>query len=235
MLNEQLNNKLSMFGSLHLTTLAVFILVIFVFYFNREKIKNEKFEKIFRITMGVFLLTFESLYHIWVLSRSAYTIDMIPLTGFCALTNLLTAITLLSGKTKFFNYLIYYALTGALFSLVFVDTTYGIPHFRYFHYFFVHFGFLLSSLYYFFINKIEINLKNMIKASSVLFVYTIVVLIFDIVLNKNWFYLIESPVKEISDAFGTPWYTILWILTIIIITCLWYLLFDFLKRKKINI
>src|SRR5690606_8618854 len=145
-----------------------------------------------------------------------------------------TALTLLSGKTKYFSYLIYFALTGAFFSLIFIDTKYAIPHFRYFHYFFVHFGFLLSSLYYFFINKIEINTKILFKAASILFCYSIVVLVFDIILDKNWFYLIENPVKEISDAIGRPWYTILWILTITFMIYLWYLLLSIIKKRKLD-
>lgn len=231
MFNEDLNNKLQMFDSLHLGTLTLFVIIVVLLFVFRNKFKSEKFENNFRIILGIYLLVFESTFHIWTISRSAYSIDMIPLTGFCAMTNLLTAYALLSNKTKLFNYIIYFALTGALLSLIFVDTTYVFPHFRFLHYFSVHFGFLLASLYYFAINKIEVNLKNLMKASTVLFIYSLVVLVFDIILDKNWFYLIENPLKEISDVLGSPWYTILWILTITIVTYLWYLLLKCLNKK----
>lgn len=234
MFNEDLNHKLEMFDGLHLGTLLLFLIIIVLFYIFREKIKNPRFEKVFRISLGSFLLVFEASYHIWVLSRDYYGLDMIPLTGFCALTNLFTALSLLTGKHKYFNYLIYYALTGALLSLVFIDTEYVFPHFRYFHYFFVHFGFLLASLYYYFINKIEFTKKNIHRASSSLFAYSMVVLIFDIILEKNWFYMLQNPVKEISDGLGAPWYTILWVLSITVVTYLWYLLLGWFKRVKIN-
>lgn len=235
MLNETLNNKLSMFDSLHLATLGVMVLIVSLLYVFRDKIKNERFEKIFRFSMGIFLLVFESLFHIWVLSRNAYGVDMLPLTGFCALTNLLTIFSLLSGKTKNFSYLIYYALTGALLSLVFIDTAYAIPHFRFFHYFFVHFGFFISSLYYFFTNRIDFKPKKVHTATLILFVYSMGVLAFDIALNKNWFFLIENPVSAISDGLGSPWYTILWVMTIALVTYLWYFLLRFIHNKKINI
>jgi hypothetical integral membrane protein (TIGR02206 family) len=221
-----------MFNVLHLLTLgALFIMFIFVYRYRNILIKP-KYDKIFRYILGYALLIFEAGYHIWVLSRGTYQIDMIPLTGFCAMTNLLTVYALLFNKHKLFSYIIYYAFTGALFALLFVDTTYGIPHFRYFHYFVVHYGFLLASLYYFITHRIELSVKNLFIASITLFAYTILVLIVNIFVDRNWFYLFESPVKEISDAFGRPWYTILWILAIILLTNIWYLLMKIIQNRK---
>lgn len=227
MFQEQYNNQLSMFNPLHLLTLLVLVIIFIVIYLNRNKLSRPKNDKIFRFTLGSILLIFESGFHLWTAIKGEYTYEMIPLTGVCALTNVLTIYALLCNKTKLFNYLIYYAMTGSMFALIFVDTAYGIPHFRYFHYFIVHFGFLLASLYYFITNRIQVTLKNYLTASITLFAYTILILIADIILEVNWFYLFESPVKEISDFFGLPLYTILWILTIIILLFGWYLL---LKR-----
>jgi hypothetical integral membrane protein (TIGR02206 family) len=200
----------------------------------KDTLSKPKNDRLFRYILGYSLLVFEIGYHLWVLLDGVYTYTMIPLTGFCAMTNLLTIYALLFNKHKLFNYIIYYAFTGALFALLFVDTTYGPPHFRYFHYFIVHFGFLLASLYYFVTNRIELIMKNLFIASISLFSYTLLVLIVDLILDENWFYLFESPVKEISDAFGRPWYTILWILSIILLTFMWYLLLKFIKKGNVS-
>ena len=232
MFNEVLNDRLSMFNGLHLLTLAFLVLFFVMIYYFRFNMSKDYREKTFRLILGLSLLIFEAGYHVWVLTRGAYTREMIPLTGFCALTNVLTIYALLANKPKLFNYIIYYALTGAMFALIFVDTTYGIPHFRYFHYFIVHYGFLLASLYYFVTGRIDIKFNYYIKASLVLFAYTLFVLLVDVILKENWFYLFESPVKEISDAFGQPWYTMLWILTIIILTGIWYLLLRFIQQRR---
>jgi len=231
MFNEDLNHKLAMFDTVHLTTLAIFAIIIACFYLFRGKIKNDKFEKIFRITMGIFLLLMEGSYHIWLITRSSYSINMIPFTGFCATTHLFTVIALLTNKTKMFNYIIYYALTGALLSIIFVDTSFTIPHFRFFHYFLVHFGFLIVSLYYFFTNRLEISKKYLIKSALFVLIHSLIILVFDLILDKNWFYLIKNPLEDISDSLGLPWYTILWILTIMFFTYLWYLLLKQLKKR----
>lgn len=232
MFNENLNNKLEMFDLVHILTLVVFVLIIILFFVFRKKISNDKFAKVFRIALGAFLLVFESSFHIWVLTRGGYGAGMIPLVGFCATVNLLTIIALLFNKIKMFNYLIYYALTGALFSLVFVDTSFTIPHFRFFHYFLVHFGFLLASLYYYFTKKIEVNWRNFLTAVIMLFVYNLVILALDLIFKQNWFYLIENPIPEISNALGAPLYTILWIITILGLLFLWFLILGGFKLKE---
>ena len=234
MFNELLNGRLSMFNTLHLITLSFLVIFFITMYCFRFHLSNDRRDLKFRIILGLSLLIFEASYHIWVLSRGSYTLEMIPLTGFCAMTNMLTIYALLFNKLKLFNYIIYYALTGAMFALIFVDTTYGIPHFRYFHYFMVHYGFLLASLYYFVTHRIEITFNYYIKASIILFSYTLFVLFIDWILKENWFYLFESPVKEISDAFGKPWYTILWILTIIILTGIWFIIFKSIQKRSYN-
>lgn len=234
MFNEVYNNQMSMFNMLHIATLISLVLIFICVYLFKDKLNTPKNDIIFRYTLGFTLLIFEVGYHLWVFFGGTYMIDMIPLTGFCAMTNLLTAYALLFNKHKIFSYIIYYAFTGALFALLFVDITYGFPHFRYFHYFIVHYGFLLASLYYFITNRIELNIKNLLIAAISLFSYTIIVLIVNIFTENNWFYLFESPVKEISDAFGSPWYTILWILAIIILTTFWYLLLTMIKKSRIK-
>lgn len=231
MFDETLKGNLSMFSVLHLITLLVLVLVFLVIYRFKDKLSKPKNDCIFRITLGFGLLLFEGGFHLWVLSKGNYTYTMIPLTGFCALTNVLTIYALLTNKTKMFNYIIYYALTGALFALVFVDTDYGVPHFRYFHYFIVHYGFLLASLYYLITKRISVNIRYYLTSSLILFIYTMLVLFANLILKENWFYLFESPVKVISDVFGLPLYTILWILTIILLTYLWYILLKFITRK----
>ena len=234
MFNEQLNHQLSMFDSLHLATLCCLVIMTVLLFIFRNRFKSPKYERIFRISLGSFLLFMELSNHLWIISKQEYSLDMLPFTGFCAMTNMLTILALLFNKTKFFNYLIYYAITGSLLSLIFVDTEYGIPHFRYFHYFFVHYGFLVASLFYLFTNTLTINYRNMIKAAVVVFGYSLIILIFDVLLHKNWFYLLENPLKDISDGLGSPWYTILWIFTIIVATHLWYVLLRGFKRLVLD-
>lgn len=232
MFNEKYNNQLSMFDLQHLLTLLVMlVIVVLIFMFKNRFTGNRRNDKIFRYSLASFLLVFEVVFHIWTLVNKQYTIDMLPLIGFCAMCNVLTIYYLFTDNRKVANLTIYYACDGAFFSLVFVDISYGIPHFRYFHYFYVHFGFLLAGLYYYATNKLTLSSKNINRASLYLILYTLVLLVLDFVFDKNWFYLKQSPVVEISDFFGKL-YTPLWIVTIALLLRGWYYLLKVFERKK---
>jgi len=234
MFNESYNNSLEMFGGLHVLTLFFLLIVTIAVYQFRNVISKPKNQKIFLISLGLFLLVFESGFHLWTFFMNEYSYTMIPLTGFCAMTNLLTIFALLANKKRMFNIIVYYAFTGSLFALLFVDTTYGIPHFRYFHYFIVHYGFLLASLYFLFTKQLAITRKNLNLSTLILVVYTFVVFIFNLILKENWFYLFESPVKEISDFFGLPLYSVLWVITIFLLMNIWYYMITSICKFKLH-
>ncbi len=214
MFDERYSQDLSLFNGLHLITLVVLFTILTLVIIFKDYFKDPKRDRLFRYTLASLLVIAESGFHIWVLYNGGYTYDMIPLTGFCATTNILTIIALFTNNQKLASVSIYYALIGSFFALFFADITYGFPHFRYFSFFIVHFGFLLGNVYLYVQDKLYIRRKYTNITIVLLLSQTVVLLILDLILEKNWFYFIESPVKEISDFFGAPWYTILWILTI---------------------
>ena len=73
--------------------------------------------------------------------------------------------------------------------------------------------------------------SSLIKSALFVLIHSLIILVFDLILDKNWFYLIKNPLEDISDSLGLPWYTILWILTIMFFTYLWYLLLKQLKKR----
>lgn len=237
MFNEKYNNGLSMFNLGHLITLLILsILLVLIIIFSKKVINNSKTDKVIRYITGSILLAMDIGYHIWIITRNAYSIDMIPFTGFCSLTNLLTVIYLFTNNKKMASIIVYYAVIGSFFSLIFVDTTYIFPHFRFIHYFFNHFVFLSASIYFYQKDRINLERKTFNKSSLYLISYTLILLVIDYIFNKNYFYLMESPVKEISDFFGKNLYGFLWIIFIYIFMNFWYCLFiliEKIKRKRL--
>lgn len=233
MFDEKYNNDLSIFNTQHLITLIVLYTILILFIIFKDYFKNPKREKIFRYTLASLMVLAEGGFHIWTLNNGGYGWDMIPFTGFCATTNLLTVIALYSDNRKLASISIYYSIVGSFFALFFVDITYGFPHFRYFSFFIVHFGFLLANIHFYIQDKLYIN-KKYLKLTMILMAsQSIVLIILDLLFTKNWFYFIESPVKEVSDLFGQPLYGILWFITIGLMDMGIYLLLKFL-RKPVN-
>lgn len=231
MFNDKYSNTLTMFGPMHLITLVVlFGLFVGVVILAKKIGNDEKKDKIFRYSLATTLLVFEIAFHIWTLVIGEYNIEMVPIFVFCAMCNLLTIFFLYTNNKKLASYVIYYTITGMIFSVVFVDIGYGFPHFRIFHYFLVHFGFFLGNVYFFSSRKITINRKNYLMASLYVFSFTMFLLVVNLIFGTEFFYLFTSPVKEISDFFGSPWYTILWIIVIYLLITLWYFVLSALVK-----
>ena len=233
MFNPNFEGKLEIFSSMHFITLSFLFILFLITIYLAKKFKNDlKKDKVVRCSLAIFLIVFEASYHIWTLINNGYSVDMIPFLGFCSMCNVLTIYFLITNNRKVANITIYYAMTGMIFSIIFIDTDYGFPHFRYFHYFLVHFGFFLGNIYYFSSKKLTIDRKNFNKSSLYLISYTMLLLLVNITFDKNYFYLFESPVKEISDFFG-KYYTVLWILAIYLLVTIWYyILKGFIKLEQ---
>jgi hypothetical integral membrane protein (TIGR02206 family) len=230
MFNESLNYQFSVFNTQHFITLAVLITILVLFIVFKKYFKEPKSDRIFRYSLATLMLVAEVSFHIWVLSRGEYGWDMIPFTGFCATTNLFTIIALYTNNHKIASVTIYYSFVGAFFALMFADITYGFPHFRYFGFFIVHFGFLLGNLHFFLQDKLILNRKYVTITMILMASQALFLLGLDLIFSKNWFYFIESPVKEVSDFFGSPWYSILWFITIGLMVEGSYQLLRFLKK-----
>lgn len=232
MFNEKYNNTLSMFGLQHIITIVIIIGILAgAIYLARKFREDNTKDKIFRYTLGSFLLVSEITYHIWTILNGGYSLNMIPFTGFCAFVNVLTIYYLFTNNKKVANMVAYYSTTGMIFSVIFIDMNYGFPHFRYFHYFLVHFGFFVATIYYLFSGKLTITRKNANLASILLFSYTLFMWVFDLTLGFNWFYLNESPVREISDFFGKYLYPVLWMAFIAGLVNLWSVIYLKIDRK----
>ena len=235
MFNEKYNNSIEMFDLTHILTLVFMTLVIITLCIFKNHFKKKKNDRIFRYSLASFLLVMEIGWHIWNITLNTYTIDLMPITGLCAIINLLTIIALYTNNRKLISIIFYWAHVGAFFSLVFIDMAYTIPHFRYFHYFFVHFGFLLGNLYYYLTDRLILTRKYINISCIIILSIVLIALPFNLIFDKNYFYLLESPVKEVSDFFGLPWYTICWIIAIgLMLNGIYYMYRGINKLRKIN-
>lgn len=222
MFNERYATGLTMFSATHFIVIAVCIVLLAATVCLRKYFASPKADKIFRLTLGSFLLVFETTFHIWTAVRGGYSWNMFPPFGLCALTNLLTMIALFTDNRKIVSVCIYWALCGAFFSIIFVDISYMPPHFRFFHYFLVHFGFALGCLYYVITGKIRPTRKDVNRSSIILLTHSLVIYVLDVIFEQNWLYMREPAIPELSKVISGPLYTIGWILLIAGMIQMWY-------------
>lgn len=159
-------------------------------------------------------------------------LDIIPFTVFCAMTNILTVYYLLTNNKKMANIVFYYGLTGSVLAILFVNITSVPPHFRFMHYFYNHFMFMLVAIYGFVIGRVKIERKVFNKAVKYLVIYALLLLVVNYSLDQNFFYFKESPLKGISDFLGPVLYPICWMAAIYLLLNIRYFLFKYLSKFK---
>ena len=169
---------MEMFNLAHIITMIVFVgLLILVFVYKNKIIRSKCADLIFRMSLATFALVMEVTFHIWTYVTQGFDLIMLPL-GLCAMTNILTIIALYGNFGKIFRVTYYWALTGGLLSIVFVDMTYMPPHFRFFHFFLIHFYFIVAAIYFIGSGKVTLRTKDLYISSGVLF--------FGMNLPKSW-------------------------------------------------
>ena len=222
MFNEKYSTGLEMFSLTHLIVIAVCCVVMVCTIVFRRRFASPKADKTFRFALGSLLLIFEAVFHIWTAASGGYSWDMFPPFGLCAMTNLLTIIALFTDNHKIIETTLYWGLCGAFFSIIFVDITYMPPHFRFFHYFLVHFGFALGGLYFVITGKIRPSRKGVNRSCMILLVYSLVVYAFDLIFDKNWLYMRAPAISGLPGFLSGFLYTVLWMLLIAGMINLWY-------------
>lgn len=222
MFNEKYAAGLEMFSAAHLLVLAVCIALLTLTILFRKRLASPRADKIFRYTLGSLLLVFETTFHIWTALSGGYSWGMFPPFGLCAITNLLTIIALFTDNRKIAGITLYWGLTGAFFSLIFVDITYMPPHFRFFHYFFVHFGFALGGLYFVLTGKLQPTRQGVNRSCLVLAIHSLIIYALDLIFKENWLYMTEPAVSGLPGFLSGPLYTVLWMVLIAGMINMWY-------------
>lgn len=206
MFNPALREPFEMFSVTHFIVLAVSLLLIALLLLSRKFLKNPKHQKIFRLTLGISLVVMEATYKIWVITESGFVFkDVIPL-GLCALTARLTMIALIFNLDKLSRLILPWAFVGAVLSLIVVEVDFAFPHFRFFHYFYVHLGFLIGNLYFLITSDNKLKYKDILNSTYVLSIVSVFILIFNFIFISNHMFLNRLP-----DAFDflndlLPWY-----------------------------
>ena len=184
--------KFHMFGLSHILAIVFFIILTILIYRYRDVIKTKDTTIIRRILAGMMIIN-EIIFIIWNASRSGgFDTSMLPI-GVCALSMIFTSIALWTNNIKIFKFIFYWALTGALISLVVANQTFEFPHFRYYHYFFNHGMFLMGNFYFLFVYRVKFSYKDLWKSGGPLLIYSIIMYPINFLLDDNHLFLRHVP------------------------------------------
>ena len=197
---------LTEYDVMHIGAILFFVAAITLAVIFRKQLRNSKHEKAFRYTITIIAIAFELIFKIWYVAThgGSFLQEYLPL-DLCAITLYLCWV-LSFTESKWIFRLIYFYSLGAMVSLFVPELGgFGINHFRYYHYFYVHGYIVFTAVYFAVVHQYKITFKDLIRATAILVVLAAFVMLVDFLCNANYMYLMHKPhAGSPLDMFG-PW------------------------------
>jgi hypothetical integral membrane protein (TIGR02206 family) len=203
-------NPLVLFRGAHLVSLAIsFSVVIGLPIFLRRVLLTEESKRKFRVGLALAMLAQHSTYFIWLAALGVFDFRIHLPLHICALTSILSAISLISGSKRLPHLIVFWAIGGALQALVTPDAPFGWPHFRYIQTN-VHHGLIVfSGAYYLVVERVRPTIKTLLWAALITNLYLGAIMAFNALSGSNYLYVNGPPpfptmVDFLIGIFG-PW------------------------------
>ncbi len=170
------------FGIWHIIPLVLITLGVILIYIFRDQLKNYKYEKWIRYSMGVFGIIMELSLHIWKAMNGGWHFPQDMPIGLCAFSLFLGIYVMFTKSWKVFE-IAYFWSIGGLVSVLFPDVPYGPDRFRYYQFLLSHMIFFWMFMYMMFVHRYVPTNKSFKKSFVLL---TIVVIFVIIPINFWW-------------------------------------------------
>lgn len=188
------------FGLSHFLPILLMIGVIFLIYFNREKLKECKHEKGIRTALAFTLIITEMSYFwrlVGVESLGANPVDHLPIT-ICGWGVIFSSYLVVTKSQNLFDIVYFWLFSGTVFALVTptVITYTGPTRFRYYQFWLEHTLGYIVLFYMIFVHKMRPNAKSIIKSFGVLAILACVAYIANTVLGPGANYLFMAKPED---------------------------------------
>jgi len=193
--DERYARDFQLFGWLHILILLLGAGSLVGLYYLRGQLRRPIVGTIFRYAVAVALIVGESTYQVWIARRNGFHWEEFAPLGLCGMMVWITAVSLVLDLKQVIKVVLPWAFVGASLSFVVVNmgTSYTFPHFRFFHYFGIHWLFLVGNLSYLFAGRFAYNYKDLLRSTLWLSGVSFCVLLIDLATGQNFMFLREWP------------------------------------------
>jgi hypothetical integral membrane protein (TIGR02206 family) len=204
-----IENVFQLFSSVHLYTLAAFLLMVILLFLFRKHLRNPRVNSIARVGLFLVLIISEISLQAWLWWSGYWSYQYSLPLHLSSISLILSALLLLTKKYALFEFTYFVGVGSALQAMITPDISlYTFPHYRYIHFFISHGGTVIANLFMVFVARYRPTGKSIWKAFLWLNVYTTIILIVNFLIEGNYMYISEKPVNpSIIDYLGPwPWY-----------------------------
>lgn len=185
-----------LFGWLHILVLVAAAGSLVALYYLRDRLKSPAAGRIFRFTVASLIVVLETIYQVWIATlHGLQWAEVVPL-GLCAMMEWITVIALLFDLQGVIKVVLPWAFVGSTLSFIVVNmgaTGFVPPHFRFFHYFGIHWLFLVGNLFYLFTGRFSYTYRDLLRSTAWLAGVSAVILAIDFAVDQNFMFLRDWP------------------------------------------
>ncbi|MFJ7828293.1 TIGR02206 family membrane protein [Psychrobacillus sp. NPDC096623] len=230
-----MESAFEMFSAVHISsmiTLCLLILLLFICR-NRWSIQQKKVQFIERF-FALTLFIMDGYYYIWLVQTGRWDFgNSLPLE-LCSISLIVCIVLLWTGSKRLYPFVFYAGIGGAIQAVATPVLDLNFPHFRFFHFFYTHFGIILTALYFTWVKGYRPTFKGVVQTMITLNVLLPFLFAINILVKGNYMFLQEKPRGgSLLDFLGPyPWYILsLELVAFVVFCCLW-LLFKTKKHKE---
>lgn len=228
-----MESAFEMFSAVHITSMITLCFLILLLFYNRNRwtIQQQKvqfMERFFALTLFIM----DGCYYIWLVQTGRWDWgNSLPLE-LCSISLIITIVLLWTGKKMLYSFVFFAGIGGAIQAVATPVLDLNFPHFRFFHFFYTHFGIILTALYFTWVRGYKPTFKGVIQTMITLNVLLPFLFVINFLVEGNYMFLQEKPRGgSLLDFLGPyPWYILsLELVAFIVFSCLWLL---FKERNK---
>lgn len=208
-MNENTLNTFVLFSSEHLAAITVlFLCVLILFLLKKVLVRPFNNTLLFERFFAVSLLVMEVAYHLVLVQEKTWSLsESLPL-HLCSLTLLCSIILLWTGNKRFYDFVFYAGMGGALQAVLTPSILVNFPDFKFIQFFYVHIGIILTAFYILWVKGYKPTFKGLIKTMVILNIIFPFIFVLNILIQGNYMFLREKPINgSLLDFIGPyPWY-----------------------------
>ncbi|ASS77119.1 TIGR02206 family membrane protein [Tumebacillus algifaecis] len=227
-----------MFSFGHLFSLFLIFTAIVFLYRYRDKLKQERVNRLTRYCLAGLLLLSDLALNVWFLVEGSWTLDYNLPLQLCTISLYLSAFMLITRSLALFEFAFLIGIGGALQALLTPDLGhFSYPHFRTYQFFIAHGAILVAGFYMVFVEGFRPTLHSIWRSILMLNIIALLVGLANWLTGGNYMFLAHKPgAASLLDLLG-PWpYYIIWLEAVVLVSVLlFYLPFgvqDFRRKRK---
>jgi hypothetical integral membrane protein (TIGR02206 family) len=201
--------EFEIFSATHVAVLlALALFNVFVVWWQRRAGPTAR--RGFRYALAGFMIGQEITLNLWRLSIGTWDVGTSLPFHLCGAAMLLSVVMILTDSYAIYEVTYFWGFGGAVQALLTPDSTYGFPHYRFFHVFLSHGAIITASVYMTFVVRYRPTLRSLWKTFWVTNGYLGLMALLNLAVGGNYLFICHKPeTPSLMDVLGPwPWYVL---------------------------